>query len=253
MKMPNYDMHVHTEYCGHAPGMSIEAICARADENGLETLAITDHVFTADGVVVLTAIRAELSRIKTDCRIIVGAEVDVDGQYHDGRLITDGLSAADYVVAGFHYVPVAGNYPLSPDDCTMPPKEFLKVWRSSLLGIVSNPKVDTFAHPGRLLASAVDMEVHFDEALAILAEAAEISAENNVAWELNELTGSRLNEYYQQRWYKIYEIALDAGVRLVYGSDAHCPEAIGGSEFVEMILQKLPDDCLCEPEDVLRR
>ena len=246
-------MHVHTEYCGHAPGMSVEEICKRADEIGIKTLAITDHVFTADGIVVLTAIRAELALIKTNCRIIVGAEVDVDGQYHDGRLVTDELTAADYVVAGFHYVPVAGNYPLSPDDCTMPPEEFMKVWRSSLMGIVANTKVNTLAHPGRLVASAVNMDVYFDEALTVLTEAAEISAANNVAWEINELTGTRLNEYYQKRWYEIYEIALEAGVRLVYGSDAHRPEAIGDSAFARMILKKLPDNCLCSPEDVLKK
>jgi len=246
-----YDLHIHTEFCGHAPGMTVEAICARADELGLETIAITDHVYSPTGLPVLTAIRAELSRVKRRCRVIIGAEVDVDGDFADGRLVTDELGAADYVVAGFHYVPTTGHYPFSPDDCAMGPQRFLELWRSSLLGIVSNAKVHTLAHPGRLAASALDLDTYFEEVLSILGEAAKVSADNRVAWEINELTGSRLNGHYQRRWHEIYRIALDAGVRLVYGSDAHNPADIGKMVFAQTVLAGLPPDCLAEPDEVI--
>ena len=249
--MIHYDMHIHTDYCGHAVNMDVAAICARADALGLKTIAITDHIYSADGLPVVTAIRAELAGVRHRCRVIVGAEVDVDGDYGDGRLVTDQLGAIEYVVAGFHYVPTAGTYPMSPDDCTLPGERFLELWRTALLGIVSNPAVHTLAHPGRLAAAAVDLDAHFETILAILAEAAEVSAAHRVAWEINELTGNRLNGYYQKQWHRLYLPALRAGVKLVYGSDAHSPEAIGKTTFAQTILKGLPEGCLAEPDDVL--
>lgn len=248
-----YDLHIHTEFCGHAPGMSVEVLVRRADELGLETIAITDHIYQATGLPLLTAIRAELSRCRHRCRVIVGAEVDVDGDFGDGRLVTDELSACDYVVAGFHYVPTVGNYPHSPDDCTMPPEQFLKLWRTALLGVVSNPKIHTLAHPARLVAAAVNLDDWFDEALMTLAEAAKLSAKNRIAWEINELTGTRLSDYYRKRWHTIYKIALDAGVKLVFGSDSHSPEAMGNSAFAEEVLSRLPAGSLSDPDDILDR
>jgi histidinol phosphatase-like PHP family hydrolase len=232
--------------------MSVEAILRRADELALDTIAITDHVFRRQDMAITQQIAAEAARCTSRCRVIVGAEVDVDGRYADGRLVADQLDAIDYVIAGFHYVPTAGNYPHKPDDCPLRPEEFLKVWRSSLLGIVTNPSVDTLAHPGRLVGAAVDMDVYFDDVLAIYAEAAEYAAANNVAFEINELTGQRLSDHYRGQWYRIYEVALAAGVRLVYGSDAHDPLSMATDDFARLILQKLPPGCLSEPDDVLK-
>ncbi len=249
--MINYDLHIHTEFCGHAAGMTIEGLVAYADKRKLDTIAITDHIFSHPGLCVLTAIRAELSKIDSKCKIIVGAEVDVDGDYTDGRLVTDSLDAIDYVVAGFHYIPTSGIYPMSPDDCTMKSEKFLELWRSSLLGIVSNPNIHTVAHPGRLAAQSLDLDTFFDELLIVFKEAAPIAASNNVAWEINELTGTRLNGYYQQQWYRIFEIALDAGVKLVYGSDAHCPQAVGVNKFTRSVLSKLPEGALSTPDQII--
>jgi len=247
----NYDMHIHTEYCGHAFGMTIGAILRRADELDLHTIAITDHVFRPADLPVIRRIASEVRRHKTGCRVIIGAEIDVDGDCADGRLVTEDFSGIDYVVAGFHYVPTVGNYPHRPEDCSLSCDHFLEVWRSSLLGIVSNPAVDTLAHPGRLVAASVDLDIHFDDILAVYAEAARLSAENNVAWEINELTGWRLSDRYQQRWYRLYQIALDAGVKLIYGSDAHDPASIAMCDFTDIVLGSLPEDCLSQPSDVL--
>jgi histidinol phosphatase-like PHP family hydrolase len=246
------DMHIHTDYCGHASGMSVEAILRRADELALDTIAITDHVFRRQDLAIIQQIAAEVKRYTPRCRVIIGAEVDVDGSHADGRLVTDKLDGLDYVVAGFHYVPTVGNYPHHPEDCTLRPDAFLKVWRSSLLGIVSNPAVAALAHPGRMAAAVLDLDVYFDDVLAIYAEAAKRSAENRIAWEINELTGPRLSGFYRDQWHRIYEIALAAGVKLIYGSDAHDPASMATDTFTRQILQKLPAGCLSKPDDVLK-
>ena len=176
----------------------------------------------------------------------------MDAAYADGRLVTDELDGLDYVIAGFHYVPTLGHYPRSPENRGLDEETFLAVWESSLLGIVSNPAIDTLAHPGRMLAACMDLDVYFEHALCVLEKAAQLSAKNQIAWELNELTGHRLPPYWQEQWYRIYEVALNAGVKLIYGSDAHIPDSIGMCVFAEMVLEKLPQNCLARSEEIIR-
>jgi HisJ family histidinol phosphate phosphatase len=250
--MIDYDLHVHTEYCGHAEGMTVETIVRQAEELGLSAIAITDHIFQHDNHAIIRRIREDVAACAPSLKVYVGAEVDVDPDHTDGRFVTDTFEGLDYVVAGFHYVPTVGNYPRCLEDNVLHDEEFLSHWRTSLLGIVSNPVVHTLAHPGRLLAASVDLDVHFEDALNVFAEAAELSMKNKIAWELNEMTGHRLSPQWLDQWHRIYEIALEAGVKIVYGSDAHMPEAIGTHDYTDMILDKLPADCLAGPEEIIQ-
>ena len=250
--MLDYDLHIHTEYCGHAGGMTVPAICHKADYLGLTTIAIADHIFKPSDRALIEKIRAEAKRCTTHCEVFVGAEVDVDAMHTDGRLVTEDLDGLDIVIAGFHYVPTVGTLPRRPEDNELDGTTFMEVWTSSLLGLVSNPQIDTFAHPGRLLAASVDLDVYFDDALIVFEEAAKRSADNHIAWELNELSGYRLSPYWQQRWWEISQIALDAGVKLVYGSDAHHPDAIGMHNFVDLVRDKLTKHRLARPEEIMR-
>ena len=250
--MIDYDIHIHTEYCGHARGMTVEAILRRAESLNLSTIAITDHIFKPSDHEKIKQIRDDVNAYGPKLKVIVGAEVDVDFNHTDGRLVTDDFNGLDYVIVGFHYIPTVGNYPRTLEDNALAPEVFLDHWQSTLLGIVSNPNVDTLAHPGRLLAAGADLNVYFEDGLAILEKAAKLSAQNNIAWELNELTGLRIAGVWQEQWHRIYEVALDAGVKLIYGSDAHTPEAINTQTFTNMLLDQLPLGCLCQPKDVIR-
>jgi hypothetical protein len=91
-----------------------------------------------------------------------------------------------------------------------------------------------------------------EDALCVFEKAAALSAKNAIAWELNELSGYRLAPYWLDQWHRIYEIALAAGVKLVYGSDAHTPDSIGLHDKVDILLAKLPDDCLAWPEEIIQ-
>jgi histidinol phosphatase-like PHP family hydrolase len=245
-----YDFHIHTEYCGHAPGMKIADIIAVANKLKLDSICITDHIFSENELATIEVIRKEIEQIESNCKVIVGGEVDVDGSFGDGRLVTDKLDGNDYVIGSIHYIPGAGNFPLSPADCPYAPAEMMARWRDTLLGLVSNGRIDTLAHPGRMIAAAVNMDVFFDDVLAVFTEAAVLSVANNIAWELNELIGGRLSEYYRNRWHEIYEIAIAAGVKIIYGSDAHDLATIGTSQFSEMVLKKLPPNSLATPDQL---
>lgn len=249
----NYDLHIHTEYCGHAPGMTVEKICRRADDLGLQLIAITDHSYSPRESAPADLIREQVEACRPRCRVVVGAEVDVDAAFADGRLAVENLDDYDYIVAGFHYVPLLGHYPRGPEDRRMEGEEFMRVWESTLMGVVSNPRVHTLAHPARLFASCVDLDAFLDHGLAVLERAAQRSAENNIAWELNELDGFRIPAAHHERFCKMYENALEAGVRLVYGSDAHMPESIGRCDYVQCCLDRLPAGSLSEPQAVLNK
>ena len=249
--MINYDLHIHTEYCGHAEGTTVEAIVRRAEALGLSCIAITDHIFSPEDRPIIDRIRADVEDAQPKINVYVGAEVDVDSDYTDGRLVIEDCTGLDYVIAGLHYVPTVGHYPRRPADRRLSEERFLEVWEGSLLGAVSKPGIHTLAHPGRMLAACMDLERFFEHGLCVLSKAAALSAKNNIAWELNELTGHRLSEYWQEQWYRVYEVALDAGVKLVYGSDAHTPDSVGLCAFTEAVLEKLPKNCLLQPEEIL--
>ncbi len=244
----DYDLHIHTEYCGHAEGMTVETICRHAEAAGLRLIAITDHAYGESEPAPVERIREEVRAARPRCRVIVGAEVDVDGRFADGRLVEQDLDRYDYVVAGLHYVPRLGHYPRSPQDRGMSEEEFLGLWEITLLGVVSNPAIDTLAHPARLFAACADLDASMDFGLAVFREAARLSVQNRIAWELNELDGVRMR---LEPFLRMYEEALEAGVKLVYGSDAHAPESVGRSELVQRCLKRLPKDALSRPEDIL--
>jgi histidinol phosphatase-like PHP family hydrolase len=248
--MIKYDLHIHVEYCGHAPGMNVAAVLKRAEELELETIAFTCHIFSEKDLAILAKIRRDIENAGTDLRVIVGAEVDVDSNHHDGRLVTNNFDAMDYVIASIHYIPGVGILPHSPADNPLTGEVFFDKWRSTVLGLVANKKINTFAHPGRLLATACDLDIFFDDAIGVFEDAAKLSAKNNIAWEINELNKKRIPQLYHARWHEIYKMALKAGVRLIYGSDAHSTDAIGTYEFTEYLLRHLPAGCLSTPQEI---
>lgn len=248
--MINYDLHIHTEYCGHAPTMTIEAIINAAEQKQLETIAITAHIFTVEHLQLIPKIKNRLAEIKTDVNVIIGAEVDADGFRTDGKLITDDLDDIPYVLGSIHYIPSTGIYPASPQDNPLSDEEFLEAWQSTLIGLASNERLDTIAHPGRLAACSVDMDIYFDDMLAVFQTAAELSAKNNICWELNDLNEEKIPQKIHERWSQIYRIAIDAGVKLIYGSDAHKPQEIGKQSFTQKILKAAPNLHLETPQSL---
>ena len=72
--MINYDLHIHTEYCGHAPGMTVEAILRQADILGLETIAITSHIFAPENLAWVRCVADDVKAVKHNCQVIIGAE-----------------------------------------------------------------------------------------------------------------------------------------------------------------------------------
>lgn len=246
----NYDLHIHTHYCGHAENMTTEAILKKADEVGLDTICITDHIFRQDDINIPQRIGEEVAQHKTKCRVFIGAEIDVDGLYDDGRLVVDVPKGLDYVIAGLHYLPNDGTYIKNYKDNHLSAEETIKRWEKTLMGVLKNPDITTLAHPGRMISMTVNFDEHFDTIIRIFAQAAAVSAQRGLLWEVNELDKRCIPEHYFDYWCRIYRTAVEAGVKLIYGSDSHHPQAIGKCDFVNRILSALDNVKLQTPESI---
>jgi len=210
-----------------------------ADKLHLAVIAITEHIGQAGDRTRIGAIRSELSKHPHVCRVLVGGEIDVDRNYLDGRLVVEQRDNLDYVIGAIHYLPGTDILPHCKRARPLPPDEVFSRWRTTLLGLAASTTIDTIAHPGVMIANSIDDEGFPERVLEVLHAAALISAEHGVAWELNNLTGAKLPPAFRREYYKVIQSAVDAGVRLVYGSDAHRPADVGNHSFVEEVNARL--------------
>lgn len=251
--MIKYDLHTHTQYSGHSfDGSTVEMMLRRADELGLECLAITEHISRPSDSTLIEQIRADVSQVKTNCRIVVGAEIDIDAKFSDGRLVSEVPAGLPYVLAGFHFVPEVGTYVHEPADCPLPEEELFVRWRSTLLGAVTNKGINTLAHPARMIAMSVDWHTWFERTMVVFVEAARISAANNIAWEINEGDGVYKLPHYFDLLVELYKAAVIEGVKLVYGSDAHSLASLGHREYAMRVLEQVGTESFIGPEDIIK-
>lgn len=218
------DLHVHTDWSdGHN---SIEEMADAARRRGYSYLAVTDHsgsLGVAHGLSVerlqkqIKEIRA-FNKSNSDIRLLCGTEVDIKA---DGTLgLPDEILAElDIVIAAVH-----AGMNQSQEQIT-----------GRFLSAISNPHVNVIAHPTcRLIGVrepvAVDMEKVYQAALKY-----------NKALEINSMP-SRLDLDSGH----IYR-ALELGVMLTMGTDAHC---CGHLEFIRFGVG-VARRGWCRPQDVL--
>jgi histidinol phosphatase-like PHP family hydrolase len=164
----------------------------------------------------------------------------------------DSIKDIDLVMAAIHYLPNHGHYPHGPEDLPYLPETLLEYWHTTLIGITSNPAVDILAHPARLPGSVLDLDIFFDDILNILTEAAKLSVQNNIAWEINNLTCTRIPTSWIPQWHKTIQAAIDQSVKITFGSDAHSPIDIAKQNYVQQMLKDLKNlDKLYSPLDII--
>ena len=233
---PEYDFHIHTVLSGHADArQDVDTIVKTAENAGLRAIAVTEHISKAEDIKRISIIRSQVNNLKTSCKIYVGAEIDVDPYSDDGSLVIDRFDDLDLVIGAIHYFPGTQILPHGQQvpDCLK--KNALVKWRQMLLGLAANPELDILAHPGIMIANAIFTDRWISPALKVFEEAACISKQTGTAWEINELTAKKLSPPLRENYWQIFSIAAEAGVELVYGSDAHRPEDIGSCFFANKI------------------
>ncbi len=219
------DLHIHTKYlkCANET-MTIPAIIATAEELGLTTIAITDHLNAPEFLDDHRPIRDDLAEIETDMNVIFGVEVNVTDPATGAISIDDYQRDAldfEFIIGGVH-----GSYFDEPD-----PRGIIDLQHSLMLAVVKNPLIDVLVHPwwfaGREFDSGVmawmkDMSLLPEEYIAELGETA---LENDVAIEANGGAIFANTRYYTPAFLEdyaeyLYKLA-SYGVEIAIGSDAH--------------------------------
>jgi DNA polymerase (family 10) len=202
------DLHMHTVATDGRN--TIEEMIAAARSLGRSYIAITDHskrVTMAKGLTALR-LRAHWRAIEkaaehySDIHVLKGVEVDI---LEDGRLdLPDSvLAEADWVVASIHY------------GQNQPQKQITK----RLLNAIRHPHVHAIGHPtGRLIGVRKPQEIDLKTVL-------QAAADYGCLMELNcQPSRLDLNDVN-------LATAVEAGVEIVLGTDAHSVEELTFMEF----------------------
>ncbi|MCC7493606.1 MAG: PHP domain-containing protein [Fimbriimonadaceae bacterium] len=230
MDAPSFDTHLHTVYCGHAAeDMLVPNLLRAAAARGLRAVAITEHLHVPQHRARVDRIQTDLRRVadQVPCDVYVGAEIDADGLAEDGSLVahTDGLA---YVIASTHHFP--GGKDWWYDNPVLGPDQRAAVverWFAWATKLVSNPVVDTLAHPGIFLSRNGLTPAFAGAVLDGFRGVFAAAAAHNTLIELNELAVKKLTPRHRDTYPDLMQAALDAGCRLVMASDAHSPRDVG--------------------------
>jgi len=207
------DIHVHTVASGHAYSTVIE-IAKEASEKGLELVAITDHGPSMPGgphPYYFGNLRVIPENIY-GVRILKGVEANIIDYNGNLDLPTYLLSKLEIVVASFHYICYPGGD--------------VETNTKTLINAMKNPYVDIIAHPGN-----PEFPIDVEKVLMAAREYDKLIEINN-----SSFIGSRCGS--EKNCRLIARKAMELGVKLVLGSDAHIAFDVGRFDVALSIVEE---------------
>jgi histidinol phosphatase-like PHP family hydrolase len=250
------DFHIHTVYSNHShPTMTVPNVLAAAREAGLKQIVVLEHIppiGTPQPIGDWYAHRnrrESLNRIALelkDCEALFpslkiwrGAEVDADPFKLDGSTMLEDTAGLDVVLGSTHVLPGGASFWF--DAFVLTPEkswEFAARWRDWAVKLIRSKRIQVLAHPCDILG-ARGLTPPFDscDTLALLESLLVALAETGVAFELNELLGSKLAGPYRASYHRLVQRARDAGVKFSVASDAHQPDRVGRFIWVRELME----------------
>ncbi len=239
--LPAVDMHIHTVHCGHcASGMTLQNIIRRAEQVGLEQIAITDHVWNDQQLAMLDVMEQEFEALEPQITVRLGAEADVDPGHSDGRLIEQIRPCFRPLIIATHAYPQTTLMWYDDGQVSRRTKRFLlKKWFRWVTAAVRQENVDVLAHPGVLL-SRQGPELRFEaEILDRFTDLFGVMRAHSVAFEINEqVKGKLLSQEQQDTYHNLPALAAELGVKFSVGSDSHELAQIGQLEWASTIARR---------------
>lgn len=239
--LPAVDMHIHTVHCGHcAAGMTLPNIVHRAEQVGLEQIAITDHVWNAQQLALLDVIEQEFAALEPKITVRLGAEVDVDPRHSDGRIIEQVRPCFRPLIIATHAYPQTTLMWYDDGQISRRTKRsLLKKWFRWVTAAVRRDNVDVLAHPGILL-SREGPEIRFEaEILDRFTDLFGVMRAHGVAFEINEQVKVKLLSQEQlDTYHNLPALAAELGVKFSVGSDSHELAQIGQLEWANGIARR---------------
>jgi histidinol-phosphatase (PHP family) len=226
------DYHTHNRLCRHATGDVID-YARVAREKGLTAFGASDHnPMPAAFDAYVDSVRAAAERL-APFPVRLGLECDyLEGQEHWIEELS-GLHPWDYLIGAVHYISPGWDVDNPQHVSRFTPDRVEEIWdlywrkyiaciRTGLFDILAHPDLPKkFGHrpPG-------DLKRYYVPAVEALADV-------GAAVEINT-AGLRkpVKEAYPAR--EFVELAVQAGVPVVFSSDAHAPEEVGAG-FEEIL------------------
>lgn len=250
------DFHIHTIYSNHAhPDMTVPNLLAAARAAGLREIVVLEHIPSIGPPQPVSGWYAGRNRRESlDCiaqelteseplfpslKIWRGAEVDADPFQTDGALMLEDAGGLDLIVGSTHVLPDGVGFWFEPLALTPEQGWALAVrWRDWVVQIVRAGRIHVLAHPCDILCSCrLAPPFDSDETRALVEPLLGALAETGVAFELNELLGSKLLPPYRSTYAGLVRSARKAGVTFSIASDAHQPERVGHFVWVRELIE----------------
>lgn len=247
------DLHLHTALIGCAnQTMSVPALLQRCEQEGIGSIAITDHLNRPDQLPTHFAIKQQLREYQGPVRITWGVEANVI----DPQTGAISVSEAQVEEAGFELV-IAGphaTYHTEPNA-----RGIVDLQHRLMMAVVTNPLVDVLVHPwwfGRgefdngVLAWMTTLQEWPEAQIRELGQAAR---ETGTAIEMNAdaiITNSYYGPAFQEDYKRVFAILLEEGARFTTASDAHDIGQVGCSRLAAGYLADIgaTDEDLLVPE-----
>jgi len=236
------DYHIHTYYqrCGNET-MTVANIIRKAEECGLGSIAITDHLNRFEQLEAFRYIKADIEAIETAVDVYFGAELNFDGP--DGNFACNEQIRDEY---GFEVL-IGGIHSTYTD--TQDHRALLDIQHRHFMRTLQDPLLDSLVHPfwfGRKEVAARSPEwwEQFIEAIpeGHLQEWAGASRENHCAIELNSdavFYYDAMSPRFKQLYIEMVAKLAAMGALFSVGSDAHDITKMGRTDYLEGLLHGL--------------
>ena len=225
------NFHTHTARCRHATGEDREYV-ERAIEAGLSVLGFSDHspywfpngyysgyrMLPSDIEGYMTSVLSLKEEYKNDITIYAGFEAEYYPAYFDRMIEMIAPYPYDYLILGQHCLhnEISGHSVMYPP--YEPDEAYLTTYVDECIAGLETGKFFYFAHPD-VMNFKGDAAVYARE-MRRLCEAAK---RMNIPLEIN-LLGIRDNRCYPRE--DFWKIAHDVGNEVLFGCDAHSPDAV---------------------------
>ena len=236
------NFHTHTYRCNHAVGEDREYVL-KAIERGVESLGFSDHSpycfpdgyysgfrMTLDQVAGYVRSLSELrEEFKDKIKIYIGYEMEYYPAYFE-RTINDVIlkNGCDYIILGQHFIDnEIGQHP-----CATPTDDAkrLENYVDTLIEGINTGRYFYVAHPD-VLNFTGDTDVYREQVTRLCKEAKRLG----VPLEYNVL-GVKDGRFYPVD--EFWRVAAAVGNKVIIGCDAHRPDDVANSEFLEKTMQK---------------
>lgn len=242
--VPLIDHHIHTVYSGHAEqNMTVNAIIDCAEQQGLKSIAITEHAFYyLMGQACFEQIKHEVDLASTQIKVFTGLEMDPDYK-NPGHLVFEDFEKGDIlpVLVGTHSYPNTGRGWCEKLNLTKADKRGIySSWFDLMEKVVANPLVDVLAHPGRLISQNGIIEEFDKNVLKDFRSLFFGAREKGISIELNDnAVGRFATERLRKSYPDVIRLALEMGLKISLGSDAHRLDDIGRRDYIAGIIDTL--------------